>query len=143
MSLKQSLYDLSIPIKSMTKLMQMRCSMKFKLIKTEEEYEESLQELELLFDAVVNTPEGDKFELLSFLIDKYEEEHYPIAPPHPIEAIKFRREQMSLQQKDLTECFGDKLKVSEVLNLKRKLNLRYIISQVSLKSLLVIYVVYL
>jgi len=100
--------------------MQMRYEMNFKILKTKADYEVALKKIDALFDAKPNTPEGDEFELLSLLIDNYEEEHYPI------EAIKFRMDQMGLRQKDLVDCFGDKSKVSDVLNLKRKLNLNYI-----------------
>ena len=98
----------------------MRYEMNFKILKTKADYEVALKKIDALFDAKPNTPEGDEFELLSLLIDNYEEEHYPI------EAIKFRMDQMGLRQKDLVDCFGDKSKVSDVLNLKRKLNLNYI-----------------
>jgi len=100
--------------------------MNFKILKTKAEHEAALKRIDALFDAKPNTPEGDEFELLSLLIDSYEEKHYPIELPHPIEAIKFRMDQMGLRQKDLVDCFGDKSKVSDVLNLKRKLNLNYI-----------------
>jgi len=100
--------------------------MKLKILKTKTDYEKALHRIDTIFDAKPNTEKGDEFELLSLLIDKYEEEHYPIDLPHPIEAIKFRMDQMGLKQKDLVDCFGDKSKVSDVLNLKRKLNLNYI-----------------
>ena len=100
--------------------------MNFKILKTEVDYNSALKRIDTIFNAKPNTPEGDEFELLSLLIDNYEEEHYPIKLPHPIEAIKFRMDQMGLKQKDLVVCFGDKSKVSDVLNLKRKLNLKYI-----------------
>ena len=100
--------------------------MNFKILKTEVDYNSALKRIDTIFNAKPNTPEGDEFELLSLLIDNYEEEHYPIELPHPIEAIKFRMDQMGLKQKDLVVCFGDKSKVSDVLNLKRKLNLKYI-----------------
>ena len=100
--------------------------MHFKILKTKADYEIALDRIDAIFDAKPNTKKGDEFELLSLLIDNYEEEHYPIDLPHPIEAIKFRMDQMGLKQKDLVECFGDKSKVSDVLNLKRKLNLTYI-----------------
>ena len=106
--------------------MQTRYKMNIKILKTEKEYETALERIDAIFDAKPNTPKGDEFELLALLLDKYEEEHFPIDLPHPIEAIKFRMEQMGLKQKDLVECFGDKSKVSDVLNLKRKLNLNYI-----------------
>jgi len=100
--------------------------MKLKILKTKTDYEKALNRIETIFDAKPNTAKGDEFELLSLLIDKYEEEHYPIDLPHPIEAIKFRMDQMGLKQKDLVGCFGDISRVSDVLNLKRKLNLNYI-----------------
>ena len=99
---------------------------KMKIIKTQSDYEKALTRLEEIFDAKMNTVEGDELELLGLLIDKYEEEHHSIELPHPIEAIKFRMDQMGLKQKDLVPYFGDKSKVSDVLNLKRKLNLTYI-----------------
>jgi len=100
--------------------------MNFKILKTNTDYEQALNRLDEIFDAKPNTPEGDEFELLSLLIDNYEEEHHSIDLPHPIEAIKFRMDQMGLKQKDLVSCFGDISRVSDVLNLKRKLNLNYI-----------------
>jgi len=100
--------------------------MQIKILKTEKDYEEALSRIDAIFDAEPETKEGDEFELLVLLIDNYEEQHHAIELPHPIEAIKFRMEQMGLKQKDIVECFGDKSKVSDVLNLKRKLNLNYI-----------------
>lgn len=97
-----------------------------KILKTESDYSKALERMDEIFDAKPNTAKGDELELLGLLIDRYEEEQYPIELPHPIEAIKFRMEQMGLRQADIVECFGDKGKVSDVLNLKRKLNLRYI-----------------
>jgi len=106
--------------------MQMRFKMKIKILKNETDYENAMDRIETLFDSKPNTSEGDELELLSLLIEKYEEEHFAIDLPHPIEAIKFRMDQMGLKQKDIADCFGDKSKVSDVLNLKRKLNLNYI-----------------
>lgn len=100
--------------------------MKYKILKTEKEYEQALSRLDEIFEAKANTPKGDEFELLSLLIDNYEELHHTIGLPHPVEAIKFRMDQMGLKQKDLVSCFGDISRVSDVLNLKRKLNLNYI-----------------
>lgn len=100
--------------------------MNYKVIKTELEYEAMLEDAYSLMDAELNTPDGDKLELASLLIEKYEDENYPISPPHPVSAIKFRMEQAGLRPKDLIECFGDKSKVSEVLNLKRPLSLKHI-----------------
>jgi HTH-type transcriptional regulator/antitoxin HigA len=98
--------------------------MKPKVIKTEEQYEEALARIEELMDAQAGTPEGDEFELLSTLVDRYEQEKYPIDLPDPIEAIKFRMEQLGLGQKDLIPFIGSRSKVSEVLNGKRPLSLK-------------------
>ena len=100
--------------------------MKIKVIKTEEDYNKSLKRLEVIFDAPVNTPEGDEAELLGILIEKYEDEHYPIEAPDPIEAIKFRMEQMDMNKKDLAKVIGYKSRVNEIFTRKRKLNLKMI-----------------
>jgi len=100
--------------------------MNVKIIKTEEEYNQALKRLEVIFDAPVDSPEGDEAELLSILIEKYEDEHYPIETPDPIEAIKFRMEQMDMSNQDLAEVIGYKSRVSEIFNRKRKLTLNMI-----------------
>jgi HTH-type transcriptional regulator/antitoxin HigA len=79
--------------------------------------------LEVIFHAEIDTPDGDEAEVLSILIEKYEEEYYPIGMPDPIEAIKFRMEQMGMKQKDLAEAVGFTSRVSEILSGKRKLTL--------------------
>jgi len=66
--------------------------MNIKIIKTEEEYNQALKRLDTIFDAPEDTPEGDEADILGILIEKYEDEHYPIEAPDPIEAIKFRME---------------------------------------------------
>lgn len=100
--------------------------MNVKIIKTEEEYNQALKRLEVIFDAPVDSPEGDEAELLSILIEKYKDEHYPIETPDPIEAIKFRMEQMDMSNQDLAEVIGYKSRVSEIFNRKRKLTLNMI-----------------
>jgi HTH-type transcriptional regulator/antitoxin HigA len=100
--------------------------MEIKAIKTEKDYEKALDRLKSIFQADVDTPEGDEAEVLSILIEKYEDEHYPIDMPDPIEAIKFRMEQMGMKQKDLAEVVGFTSRVSEILNRKRKLTLNMI-----------------
>lgn len=95
-------------------------------IKNEQDYEQALERLEVIFDAKKGTSEGDELEILSILIDKYENEYFPIGFPDPIEAIKFRMEQMGLKQKDLAEAIGFTSRVSEILNRKRKLTLEMI-----------------
>jgi HTH-type transcriptional regulator/antitoxin HigA len=95
-------------------------------IKTEKDYEKALERLEQIFDAKQGTKEGDELEILSILIEKYEDEYYPIDLPDPIEAIKFRMEQLGMKQNDLTEVIGFKSRVSEIMNKKRKLTLEMI-----------------
>lgn len=100
--------------------------MKLKAIKTEKDYDQALARLKSIFQAEVDTPEGDEAEVLSILIEKYEEQNYLIGMPDPIEAIKFRMEQMGMKQKDLAEVVGFTSRVSEILNGKRKLTLNMI-----------------
>lgn len=100
--------------------------MEVKVIKTEEDYNQALTRFEKIFHAPTNTKEGDEAELLSLLIEKYEEEHYPIEVPDPIEAIKFRMEQMEMSNKELAQIIGYKSRVSEIFNRKRKLSLNMI-----------------
>lgn len=73
-----------------------------------------------------NTPEGDEFEILSILIENYEKKHFPVPSLDPIDAIKFRMDQMNLKQKDIAPIFGEKTRVSEVLNKKRPLTMKMI-----------------
>ena len=94
-----------------------------RLIKTEKDYETALSRIEGLMDAKPGTAEMDALELLTALVEMYEERHYPIRPPDPIEAIKFRMDQLGLGQKDMVPYLGAKSKVSEVLNGKRPLTL--------------------
>ncbi len=94
-----------------------------KIIKTEAEYEVMLARIEEIFDARLNTPEGDELELLTLLVERYEETEFPIDLPTPIEAIRFRMEQMGMQQKDLAPYFGSQAKVSEVLHGRRDLSI--------------------
>ncbi len=100
--------------------------MEIKPIKTEKDYQKSLKRLELIFDATPNSKEGDEAEILSMLIDNYENKHYPIEAPDPIEAIKIRMEEMNLKQKDLVGVIGGKSRVSEILNKKKKLTVEMI-----------------
>ncbi|MGZ3883935.1 MAG: helix-turn-helix domain-containing protein [Bacteroidia bacterium] len=79
--------------------------------------------MERLWGAQPGTPDGDRFEVIFTLVEAYEDQHYPILPSDPIEAIKFRMEQMGYRQKDLEKIIGHKGHVSEILNRKRKLTL--------------------
>lgn len=100
--------------------------MNINLIKTENDYNQALERLEVIFGAKKGTEEGDELELLGMLIDQYENEHFPIELPDPIEAIKFRMEQMGYTQNDLAKIIGFKSRASEILNRKRKLSLEMI-----------------
>lgn len=100
--------------------------MKITPIHNEKNYQNALDRLEEIFDAKKGTELGDELEILSILIDKYENETFPIGMPDPIEAIKFRMEQMGMKQKDLAEIVGFKSRVSEILNKKRKLTIEMI-----------------
>ncbi|TVQ08622.1 MAG: helix-turn-helix domain-containing protein [Bacteroidetes bacterium] len=105
--------------------------MKAKILKSEQEYNQACDRIYKLMNSSKNaikpeSPEGEEIELLSLLVEKYEQEHYPIDAPHPIEAIKFRLEQLNLKQTDVAPLFGGKTRVSEVLNGKRPLTLKMI-----------------
>jgi len=97
--------------------------MKIAPIRNEKDYQNALKRLEMIFDAKKGSVKGDELEILSILIDRYENENFPIGMPDPIEAIKFRMEQMGMKQKDLAEVVGFKSRVSEILSKKRKLTL--------------------
>ena len=100
--------------------------MEIKPIKSEKDYNQALERLEIIFDALPGSAEGDELEVLGILIDQYENEHFQIGLPDPIEAIKFRMEQMGYNQSDLAKIVGLKSRASEILNRKRKLTLEMI-----------------
>ena len=100
--------------------------MEIKPIKTEKDYNQALKRLETIFDAKKGSAEGDELEVLGILVSQYENEHFPIGLPDPIEAIKFRMEQMGYNQTDLANIVGLKSRASEILNKKRKLSLEMI-----------------
>jgi HTH-type transcriptional regulator/antitoxin HigA len=97
--------------------------MTIKPIKTKTDYQKALTRLEAIFEAKPGSSEGDELEVLSILVDNYEREKFPIGFPDPIEAIKFRMEQLGYNQNDLARVVGLKSRASEILNKKRKLNL--------------------
>jgi HTH-type transcriptional regulator/antitoxin HigA len=97
-----------------------------KPIKTEEDYKAALAEVATLMDAELDTPEGDRLDVLSTLIEAYEARHWPIDPPDPIDAIKARMAQHGLRPRDLEPLLGGRGRVSEVLNRKRPLTLAMI-----------------
>ena len=100
--------------------------MSIKPIKTKKDYKAALQRLEMIFDANPGSAQGDELEILGILIDNYEKTHYPIDYPDPIEAIKFRMEQLGYTQNDLAKIVGLKSRASEILNKKRKLTLEMV-----------------
>ena len=95
-------------------------------IKTEQDYKHALHRIEAIFSSRPDTEEGDEIEILGILIEQYEKVHFPIDLPDPIEAIKFRMDQMSLNQQDLTKIIGSKSRASEIMNRKRPLSIRQI-----------------
>jgi HTH-type transcriptional regulator/antitoxin HigA len=97
-----------------------------KPIKTEADYAEALQKVESLMNAKIDTPDGDKLDVLVTLIEKYEEKHHPIFPPEPVEAILHQMESQGLSRKDLEPLIGSRARVSEILNKKRSLSLEMI-----------------
>lgn len=98
--------------------------MEIKPIKSEEDYQLAIKRIEELWGAKKDTPTGDELDLLVTIVESYETKHFPIAPPDPIDAIKFRMEQMGLSRKDMIKFIGSQSKVSEILNRKRKLTLK-------------------
>jgi HTH-type transcriptional regulator/antitoxin HigA len=100
--------------------------MEIKPVKTEQDYNMSIKRIEELWGAKRDTPEGDELDLLCTLVESYEMKHYPIAPPDPIDAIKFRMEQMGMTKADMVKYLGSQSRVSEILNGKRRLTLRMV-----------------
>jgi HTH-type transcriptional regulator / antitoxin HigA len=94
-----------------------------KPIRSNADYEAALKEVERLWGAKLGSREGDRLDVLATLIDAYESEHFPLDPPDPIEAIKFRMEQQNLTRRDLEEIIGSRTRIAEVLNRKRGLSI--------------------
>jgi HTH-type transcriptional regulator/antitoxin HigA len=100
--------------------------MEIKPIKTEQDYQKAIKKIEKLWGSKKDTEKGDELDLLCTLAEAYELRHYPIAPPDPVDAIKFRMEQMGMTKTDLAEYLGSQSRVSEILNRKRKLTLKMV-----------------
>lgn len=98
-------------------------SMEIKPIKNERDYRKALKEIDGLMDARPNTPEGDRLDVLVTLVDAWEEKHWPIDLPDPVEAILFAMEHRGLSRRDLEPFIGTRARVAEVLNHKRPLTL--------------------
>jgi len=97
--------------------------MKIQPIRTEADYEKALASIERLWGAEPGTPNGDRLDVLLILVEDYEAKHHPIDPPDPVEAIKFRMEQMNLSRKDLEPMIGSRGRVTEIINRRRPLSL--------------------
>jgi HTH-type transcriptional regulator/antitoxin HigA len=97
-----------------------------KPIRSKVQYERALAEVERLWGSKSGTAKGDRLDVLATLIDAYEAEHYPMDPPDPVEAIKFRMEQQGLSRKDLEPLIGTRTRVAEVLNRRRSLSIAMI-----------------
>ena len=97
-----------------------------KPIKTRTDYEAAVAEMKRLWGAKSGTPDGDRLDILATLVDTYEARHFPMDPPDPIEAIKFRMEQQGLTRKDLEDILGTRTRVAEVLNRRRGLSINMI-----------------
>jgi HTH-type transcriptional regulator/antitoxin HigA len=100
--------------------------MRIKPIRTEEDYQEALKEIERIFDAVPGTREGDQLDVLTTLVEAYEEKHFHIPLPDPIEAILYYLESRGLSRRELERYIGSRARVSEVLNKKRPLTMEMI-----------------
>ncbi len=100
--------------------------MEIKPIKTKRDYEAALKEIERIFDAVPGTPDGDRLEILTTLVDVYEEKHHAVPPPNPIDAIRYYMESRRLTRRDLERFIGSRARVSEVLNRRRPLTMEMI-----------------
>jgi HTH-type transcriptional regulator/antitoxin HigA len=97
--------------------------MEIKPIKTEADYQAALAEIERLFDVAPGTPEADRLEVWTTLVEAYEEKHYPIPEPDPVEAIEYHMESRGLTRRDLEPYIGSRARVAEVLNRRRALSI--------------------
>jgi HTH-type transcriptional regulator/antitoxin HigA len=94
-----------------------------KPLRTEADYEAALAEVERLWGTPSGTADGDRLDILATLIDAYESEHFPMDPPDPVDAIRFRMEQQGLSRKDLEGLIGTRTRIAEVLNRRRGLSI--------------------
>ena len=100
--------------------------MKIQPIKTEKDYEKAVALIDRLWKSKPNTEEGDRLDILATLVEVYENKHFPMLPADPVEAIRFRMEQMGLEKSDIVGILGGENRVSEILHRKRKLSLKMI-----------------
>ncbi|MEZ4968871.1 MAG: helix-turn-helix domain-containing protein [Flavobacteriaceae bacterium] len=100
--------------------------MEISIIKNEKQYKAYLDRMNEIFHADEGIPEGEELDLLALVLEKYEDEHYPIEAPDPIEAIRFMMDQMGLDDNDLGKILNSRSRASEILNKKRKLSIAHI-----------------
>jgi HTH-type transcriptional regulator/antitoxin HigA len=113
-------------IQNSTTLTLQRCLMNLKPIRTEDDHHEALQEIEKLWGAKAGTPWGDRLDVLVTLVEAYEREHHPMGPPDPIDAIRFRLEQLGQDQRALIGVIGSLSRMHEVMNGDRGFSLTMI-----------------
>lgn len=99
---------------------------KIQPIHTKKDYEKALALIDRLWDAIPNTEEGDTLEVIVTLVETYEDKNFPVLPPDPVKAIRFRMEQMGMEKSDIVGILGGENRVSEILHRKRKLSLKMI-----------------
>jgi len=107
----------------MQQIFERNVAMELRPIRTESDYRAALEEIEKLFDAEINSPECDRLEILTTLVEAYEQKHYPIKPPDPIEAILYYLESRGLSARDLEASIGDREQVTAILNRQLALTL--------------------
>ena len=100
--------------------------MEIKPIRTKEDHKRAVKEIERLWGSPQGSKDGDKLEVLVTLVSAYDDEHYPIDPPDPVDAIRFRMEQMRLKRSDLEPLLGSRARVAEILNRRRRLSITMI-----------------
>lgn len=100
--------------------------MNLRPIRTEDDYDAALAEIERLFDAVPDTPDGDRLDILTLLVETYEERHHPIPPPDPVAALEYYMESRGLTRRELEPYLGSRARVAEILNRKRSLTIEMI-----------------
>ena len=113
-------------MRNTTRLMQVRFAMEIKPIRTNRDHARALHEIERLWGAKPKTAEGDRLDILATLVEAYEQKQFPIDPPDPIAAVRFRLEQQGLDERALVGVIGGRSRVHEVMNGKRALSLEMI-----------------
>ena len=100
--------------------------MNLRPIRTEDDYQTALAEIARLFDAVPDTPEGDRLDILTLLAATFEEQHHPIPAPDPVAALEYYMDSRGLTRRELEPYLGSRARVAEILNRKRALTIEMI-----------------